>query len=88
MSVRSVLLRIVLQEDVNFLLTNRIPRLWLTQLAGRISRVRHPLVHVVVERVRGHPCSWTPNSSFSLNVFVDTQLVLQSVHVGAHGYTF
>ncbi len=47
MSVRSVLLRVVLQEDVNFLLTNRIPRLWLTQLAGRISRVRHPLVRAI-----------------------------------------
>jgi len=44
MSVRALLQRIVLQEDVNFLLTNRIPRLWLTRLMGRISRVRNPLV--------------------------------------------
>ncbi len=44
MTVRRTLTRIVMQEDVNFLLTNRIPRRWLTQLVGRISRIEHPLV--------------------------------------------
>ena len=42
--IRRSLQRIFLNEDVNFLLTNRIPRLWLTHLVGRISRIRHPLV--------------------------------------------
>jgi phosphatidylserine decarboxylase len=32
------------QEDLNFLLTNRIPRAAATRLMGRVSRVRHPLV--------------------------------------------
>ncbi len=33
--------RIVQQEDVNFLLTNRIPRRWLTLLVGRLSRIEN-----------------------------------------------
>ncbi|NIC40100.1 archaetidylserine decarboxylase [Aquabacterium sp. A08] len=32
--------RLLLQEDLNFLLTNRIPRLALTRLMGRYSRIR------------------------------------------------
>jgi phosphatidylserine decarboxylase len=41
MSLRAI--RHVLQhEDVNFLLTNRIPRLLLTRWVGRVSRVRSP----------------------------------------------
>jgi phosphatidylserine decarboxylase len=32
------------QEDINFLLTNRIPRRLLTQLVGKLSHVEHPLV--------------------------------------------
>jgi phosphatidylserine decarboxylase len=32
------------QENLNFLLTNRIPRRWLTLFVGRLSRVRNPLV--------------------------------------------
>jgi phosphatidylserine decarboxylase len=35
--------RVFAQEDVNFLLTNRVPRLALTRLMGRISRIRSPL---------------------------------------------
>jgi phosphatidylserine decarboxylase len=31
--------KVVQQENVNFLLTNRIPRLWLTRFIGRVSRV-------------------------------------------------
>jgi len=44
MTLRSVISRIVAQEDVNFLLTNRIPRRWLTLLIGRLSQVEQPLV--------------------------------------------
>jgi phosphatidylserine decarboxylase len=34
--------RLLLNEDLNFLLTNRIPRRWLTLLMGRFSKVRSP----------------------------------------------
>lgn len=44
MNIRQTLRRIVQDEDVNFLLTNRIPRNAATRLMGRISRIRHPLV--------------------------------------------
>lgn len=42
MTAGSLLRRIVQQEDVNFLLTNRIPRRWLTLLVGRLSRIEQP----------------------------------------------
>jgi len=32
--------RLLLQEDMNFLLTNRVPRILLTRLMGRVSKVR------------------------------------------------
>ncbi len=35
----TLLARIAQQEDINFLLTNRIPRRFLTQLMGRLSRI-------------------------------------------------
>ena len=44
MTARSLIERIVQQEDVNFLLTNRIPRRWLTLFMGWLSRVENPLV--------------------------------------------
>jgi phosphatidylserine decarboxylase len=34
--------RLLLQEDLNFLLTNRVPRQALTRLMGRVSRIRSP----------------------------------------------
>jgi phosphatidylserine decarboxylase len=34
--------RLFAQEDLNFLLTNRVPRIALTRLMGRISRIRSP----------------------------------------------
>ena len=42
MTARAALMRILQQEDINFLLTNRIPRRWLTQLVGRLSRIERP----------------------------------------------
>ncbi|GGB19016.1 phosphatidylserine decarboxylase [Sphingomonas metalli] len=36
--------RLFLQEDLNFLVTNRLPRRWATQMVGRLARVEHPLV--------------------------------------------
>jgi len=39
-----LLRRFALNEDLNFLLTNRVPRIALTRFMGRFSRVRQPLV--------------------------------------------
>lgn len=36
--------RLVAQEDLNFLLTNRVPRIALTRLMGRFSRIESPLL--------------------------------------------
>jgi phosphatidylserine decarboxylase len=44
MTVRSQITRILQQEDINFLLTNRIPRRLVTQLIGWLSRIEQPLV--------------------------------------------
>ena len=44
MTLRSILVQIAQQEDLNFLLTNRIPRRGLTRLVGWLSRVEQPLV--------------------------------------------
>jgi phosphatidylserine decarboxylase len=44
MTVKSRILRVLDQEDVNFLLTNRIPRRLLTRFAGWFSRIEQPLV--------------------------------------------
>ena len=44
MTIRGAILRVVRQEDLNFLLTNRIPRRWLTQFMGWFSRIEQPLV--------------------------------------------
>jgi phosphatidylserine decarboxylase len=44
MTVRTQILRIVQQEDINFLLTNRIPRRLATQFIGWFSRIEQPLI--------------------------------------------
>ncbi|SOB87271.1 phosphatidylserine decarboxylase [Sphingomonas guangdongensis] len=44
MTVRDRAMRLLLQEDLNFLLTNRIPRRLATNLVARVARVEHPLV--------------------------------------------
>lgn len=44
MTVRGGMMRLLMQEDLNFLLTNRLPRRWATRVVGRIARVEHPLV--------------------------------------------
>lgn len=36
--------RVLQQEDLNFLLTNRIPRRWLTLAMGRFSHVRNRML--------------------------------------------
>jgi phosphatidylserine decarboxylase len=44
MTLRKVIIRITQQEDLNFLLTNRLPRRWLTLLVGWLSRLEQPLL--------------------------------------------
>jgi phosphatidylserine decarboxylase len=44
MTVRSQFWRLLDQEDINFLLTNRIPRRLATQFVGWLSQVEQPLV--------------------------------------------
>jgi phosphatidylserine decarboxylase len=44
MTMRQHILDILKQEDLNFLLTNRLPRRWLTLLMGRISKNETPWV--------------------------------------------
>ncbi len=44
MTVRATMAKVLEQEDINFLLTNRIPRRWLTQFMGWFSKIEQPLV--------------------------------------------
>lgn len=44
MTVRSIIAKIVQQEDINFLLTNRIPRRLATRFMGWFSKIEQPLV--------------------------------------------
>ncbi len=44
MTVRTQILRIFEQEDINFLLTNRIPRRLVTQFIGWFSKIEQPLI--------------------------------------------
>src|SRR5258705_9451807 len=43
-ALRSTIAKVFQQEDVNFLLTNRIPRRLLTQFMGWFSQIEQPLV--------------------------------------------
>jgi phosphatidylserine decarboxylase len=44
MNIRSGIAALMAQEDLNFLLTNRIPRLTLTRFMGWFSKIEQPLV--------------------------------------------
>jgi len=44
MTVKSLIATLTQQEDLNFLLTNRIPRAALTRFMGRFSKIESPLV--------------------------------------------
>jgi len=44
MTAKSLIARIAQQEDINFLLTNRVPRGLLTRIMGWLSRIEQPLV--------------------------------------------
>ena len=51
MTVRSTIARVFQPEDINFLLTNRIPRRLLTQFFGWFSKIEQPLVRDVSIRL-------------------------------------
>ena len=44
MKLRTLTERLLLQEDLNFLLTNRVPRILLTRWMGWFSQIRNPWV--------------------------------------------
>jgi phosphatidylserine decarboxylase len=44
MKIRSLIQSLLSQEDLNFLLTNRLPRRWVTQFVGRFSKIEQPWV--------------------------------------------
>src|SRR5437667_12695802 len=44
MTVKSLISSLTQQEDLNFLLTNRIPRAALTRFMGWFSKIENPLV--------------------------------------------
>jgi phosphatidylserine decarboxylase len=44
MTLRNGILRILQQEDINFLVTNRIPRRFFSKLAGWFSQIEQPLI--------------------------------------------
>lgn len=46
MTFKTWLQRLLQQEDLNFVLTNRLPRVALTRFMGRFSKIRHPLIRI------------------------------------------
>ena len=44
MTLHTAILKIICQEDINFLLTNRIPRRWATLFIGWFSKIEQPFV--------------------------------------------
>jgi phosphatidylserine decarboxylase len=44
MNVRNAIARLALNEDLNFLVTNRIPRLQVTRFMGWFSKIENPLI--------------------------------------------
>ena len=44
MTIRQSIKNLLNQEDLNFLLTNRLPRKWLTEFMGRFSKIKNPWV--------------------------------------------
>jgi len=44
MTIRQTIKNLLNQEDLNFLLTNRLPRKWLTEFMGRFSKIEQPWV--------------------------------------------
>ncbi|OYZ99436.1 MAG: phosphatidylserine decarboxylase, partial [Polynucleobacter sp. 24-46-87] len=50
MSIKQSIQKILIQEDLNFLLTNRIPRNTLTRFIGWFSQIENPLIaHISIK---------------------------------------
>lgn len=67
MTLKETLARVVMQEDLNFLLTNRIPRRLTTKLVGRLSKIEQPLV------ARGSIALWRLFSDVDLSDAAETR---------------
>ena len=72
MTAKSLIARIVQQEDVNFLLTNRIPRALATHFMGWLSRIEQPVI------CRGCIALWRLFSDLDLNEAKQTRF--KSLH--------
>jgi len=53
MTVRAAIARLTQQEQLNFLLTNRLPRRWATLFVGWLSRIEQPWLCALILRVWG-----------------------------------
>ena len=51
MTIRAAIMKIVLQDDLNFLLTNALPRRSLTRFTGWFSKIEQPLIRDLSLRV-------------------------------------
>ncbi len=63
-----------MQEDLNFLLTNRIPRRLLTRLMGRLSKIEHPWVRDVSIGI------WKQFTDLDLSDALKSQPQFKSLH--------
>ena len=81
MTLRSQILRLFEQEDLNFLLTNRIPRRLATQFMGWFSKIEQPLVRDLSIGL------WRFFSDLDLSEAKKTQLSQHArlLHPGAQG---
>jgi phosphatidylserine decarboxylase len=61
MTVRTQILRIFDQEDINFLLTNRIPRRLATQFIGWFSQIEQPLIRDASLKDGARPVDTAPD---------------------------
>ncbi len=50
MRIRQAIVKFVHQEDLNFLLTNRIPRRLVTRFIGWFSKIEQPLIRESLNR--------------------------------------
>lgn len=72
MSLKNVFNAIFQQEDINFLLTNRIPRITLTRFMGWFSKLEQPLIRDISLRI------WSALTD--LNLSEARQSTFKSVH--------
>ena len=64
--------RLRLQDDINFMLTNRIPRLFSSWLMGKISKIKHPLF--------AQPALWLGRHCTDLSLHEANKQQFDSIH--------